>query len=70
MEEIKKFVLGYYRAACFGCLDWCRDSNGSMYETYFHEREAYAKMLVDMGYTYSELLDMEQKWSMERAYRF
>ena len=67
MEEIKKFVMGYYRAAYFGCLAWCHDPNGAMYDTYFHEREAYVKMLLDMGYTYSDLMSIEEKWARERA---
>lgn len=67
MDEIKNFVMGYFKAAHFGCLDWCHDPDGSMYDTYFHEREAYVKMLVDMGYTYMELMNLEQKWATERA---
>lgn len=58
-EFIKDFVMGYYKKACRGCVTWANEPNDSMYKTYFFEREMCVKMLMDLGFTYLELMDIE-----------
>ena len=74
MDEIKNYVMGHYRAAYFGCLDWCHDEIGIMYEDYYNDRRAYGKMLMDMGYTITDLLNLDtqlaDEYAKEHTYRF
>lgn len=65
MDEIKNYVMGYYKAAYFGCLDWCHDEHSVMYDEYCNERRAYGKMLLDMGYTFPDLLNLDSQLADE-----
>ena len=67
MSNIKSFVMGYFKKACIGCAAWCDDVDSVMYQVSFAQLETCRDMLIDLGYTYEELMALEAKFVAEYA---
>lgn len=70
MKNTLKFVLDFYRAAEFGCMEYCDKSDDYseyMYWMHFEKRRAYRDMLIELGFTWEAINDLDNRLADEYA---